>query len=414
MKNQNIFWQVAAMALSGLITCCGGSNESQTLEAWDLRNNPFGFDARVVSSLSDLPLAGKIKVLSWSDTYWPSMRGGVAARWRNWIEDNFTYQPPSREQILSMSVAEKANLSPAEKYDAFLGRFDYPLVQSERSRTSPDRPAWEGLCHGWSVASLNFAEPKPVLLKSPNGLEIPFGSSDIKGLLTLMQGNFNYSPSKILGGRCNLSVLDDPSVVERAECRDLNAGAFHIILANFVGIAKKGFILDITWDQQVWNHPVTGYSSKIGESVPLSANSAPGAVRAVTVETTILYTIENVALWQATNGTPNRAESKKIYSYKLELNSLGQIVGGEWLTSDHPDFLWMQGTPAFKDYFAPLQYIYRQSLVADPYPDPNPVDTAKLAADFGAELASLLGVIPGAEPGLSSGGPLVPIPPLVP
>ena len=192
MKNQNIFWQVAAMALSGLITGCGGSHESQTLEAWDLRNNPFGFDARVVSSLSNLPLEGKIKVLSWSDTYWPSMRGGVAARWRNWTEDNFKYQPPSREQFLSMSIAEKANLSPAEKYDAFLGRFDYPLVQAERSRTSPDRPGWEGLCHGWSVASLNFAEPKPVLLKSPNGLEIPFGSSDIKGLLTLMQGNFNY------------------------------------------------------------------------------------------------------------------------------------------------------------------------------------------------------------------------------
>ena len=203
-------------------------------------------------------------------------------------------------------------------------------------------------------------------------------------------------------------------MAERAECRDLNAGAFHVILANFVGIARKGFILDITWDQQVWNHPVTGYSSKIGDSAPLPANAALGAVRAVTVETTIFYTIENVPFWQATNGTPNRTESQKLYKYKLELNSFGQIVGGEWLASDHPDFLWMQGAPAFKDYFAPLESIYRQSLLADPYPDPNPTDNAKVVANIGAELAAIPEVSSGPESGLSGGGPLVPIPPLVP
>ncbi|NBX17181.1 MAG: hypothetical protein EBR09_07440, partial [Proteobacteria bacterium] len=65
-----------------------------------------------------------------------------------------------------------------------MGRFDFPTVQSERRRTSPAAAAWEGLCHGWAPASLEFNEPEPVTVTGENNIKIPFGSSDIKALLS--------------------------------------------------------------------------------------------------------------------------------------------------------------------------------------------------------------------------------------
>lgn len=30
----------------------------------------------------------------------------------------------------------------------------------------------------------------------------------------------------------------------------------------------------------------------------------------------------------------------QIYNYDLELNQDGKIIGGEWHTDNHPDFIW--------------------------------------------------------------------------
>ncbi len=47
-----------------------------------------------------------------------------------------------------MSLDDLKILSPAEKYDIYVGRYDYPTVQSEWKRTNPEDAHWEGLCHG--------------------------------------------------------------------------------------------------------------------------------------------------------------------------------------------------------------------------------------------------------------------------
>ena len=52
----------------------------------------------------------------------------------------------------------------------------------------PTTPAWQVYCHGWTAASIAFEEPAPILVTNPDGLRIPFGSSDIKALLTYLQG----------------------------------------------------------------------------------------------------------------------------------------------------------------------------------------------------------------------------------
>jgi hypothetical protein len=277
-----------------------------------------------------------------------------------------------------MTLAQRSALSPAEKYDMYMGRYDFPLLKSERKRTSPTRPGWEGLCHGWAVASMHFKEPKPVLVKSLDGIEIPFGSSDIKGLLSLVQGNFNRAQSRLVGARCNISLDEYPQDASRPECRDLNAGTFHVILANLVGIHKKGFVIDITRDLQVWNQPVTAFQSKILEEVPLSARASRAAIKSLRIETEMSYQGESfLANWEPITGSAKSVNVTKLYEYTLELDGEGRIVGGEWISDNRPDFLWVQGMPSFSDYFNGLASIYRESLKGPAFSDPAAAQAAQ-------------------------------------
>jgi hypothetical protein len=145
-----------------------------------------------------------------------------------------------------------------------------------------------------------------------------------------------------------------------------------VLLANFVGIHKKGFVLDITRDLQVWNQPVTSFESKMLGEVALAPTAARSAVRSIRMETTMGYQGESfLANWEAIGGTPQSVNIIKLYQYDLELDAQGRIVGGEWIGADRPDFLWIQGMPAFTDYFAGLAGIYRDSVDGgEPLSDP--------------------------------------------
>ncbi|MEY2987498.1 MAG: hypothetical protein RJB13_1019, partial [Pseudomonadota bacterium] len=128
-------------------------------EAWDEYNNPALLDSGAVFKFSDLPLSGTSLKIPWSDIYWPSHLGGIALRWTSGLQAPFSATSPTEEQVNAMSVDELNALSPAEKYDIFMGRFDYPTVQAELIRTHPSMPTWYGLCHGWAAASVNYSEP---------------------------------------------------------------------------------------------------------------------------------------------------------------------------------------------------------------------------------------------------------------
>jgi hypothetical protein len=133
------------------------------------------------------------------------------------------------------------------------------------------------------------------------------------------------------------------------ECRDLNAGSFHTVLARFLskGAEKQGtkphsFVLDVTRDEQVWNHAIYSYESKVGEPTKLEITGddgkvskdpykfwrAPGTVEIVDVFTHMLYSIENGPY--VNPSVDSDMLSSKQYHYTLELNSSGEVIGGEW------------------------------------------------------------------------------------
>ena len=150
----------------------------------------------------------------------------------------------------------------------------------------------------------------------------------------------------MLGARCNEDLATNPSSASRPECRDVNAGAFHLVLANLLGLNHEGFVADVTRDAEVWNQPVSGFTSrKISTREGKSLGAAPTTVREVTFETTMFYGREIQPRWQASGA--NMAQ--KVYSYRVEIDISGAIVGGEWLSDNRPDFLWSMTKPELLD-----------------------------------------------------------------
>lgn len=375
--------RVLSWFLLGILlgSCDSGSKvtRDKVQEAWDDYNNPALLDSGAVVVFSELPNSGLVSKLPWADIYWPSHLGGIALRWKNGFETPFSAKRPTEEQVASMSESELAALSPAEKYDIFMGRFDFPTVQSELLRTHPAMPTWYGLCHGWASATLNFEEPGAITLKGSSGVKIPFASGDVKALLAYAQGVVYMPEVRALGQRCEADLTTQPHLRNTAACRDTNAGSFHLILANYVGRSGQKVIADFTRGAEVWNFPIYGFTSRELVRRGPSPGSSPQAVSEVVVETEVEFIVElDTPNFEPLFDSRAVAAKKVIYQYAVELDALGRVVGGSWLSDERPDFLWIQERADFRGYYGGIESIYENSLRGvgfDPLPILTPTPT---------------------------------------
>jgi hypothetical protein len=336
-----------------------GSSLPQYADSWNGNNNPSNLKESFVRQFGMLPSSGKLddQEIPWSDTYWPSRLGSIAYRWNAEKKVGWKYASPTREQVMKMSRSELAQLSPAEKYDIYRGRFDYPTKAKAQANASPRAKDWAGICHGWSPASTHHREPQPVDRTNPDGVVIPFGSSDVKGLLSFFYAFYAESEKHQLGARCFTNALSFVS-----GCKDVNAGAFHIVLANMIGIRKQGFVADVDRLKEVWNNPVYQFTSRVVQTAGPSRKSAPGTVKQVLVETDMTYTDElEDPLWNPVVGTDQFMKVTKNYKYWLELGSSDEILGGEWETYDRPDFLWTSTRAEWTGEWSQLSEIYQSA-----------------------------------------------------
>lgn len=369
---------------------CSGESDSKLKETWNIQNHPAQLltgERTYEAKFTELPLSGELSETPWSGDYWPTYKGGISYRW---MSDEFAYN------IGDTNGVSMDDLSPAEKFDLLVGDYTFGLTKSERFRTRVMKtvssseqydpnfeiPEWEGLCHGWAPATLNFKEPNPVSITSKDGIKINFASSDIKALLTYYQQSYEAGARKnyILGERCNqnFALLDEKlkdgsisnkqyqSQLLRSQCRDTNAGAFHLVLANQIAIRDEGFLFDKTRDSEVWNQAVYSYHSGVKRvitdlnSLKVETQLAPSTVKVVEIATIVFYTSEIEPHWQ---GEQDRSLSEEsvYYRYFLELDANDQIVGGSWISSERPDFLWKQSKPSFNGKFKALEEVYLRS-----------------------------------------------------
>jgi hypothetical protein len=417
-------------------------------DSWNGNNQPsnmgeynYSFDA--------LPRSGMVEEahMPWSDNYWESDWGGISFRWNAVREQQrdpegnesldkyaqFSYTPPSLTQVRSMSKEELKKLSPAEKYDLLMGRYDYPTVHSERERTGPGYDDWQGICHGWVPAALNHPEPMATEATNTDGVVVPFGSSDIKALLSYYYGvpsyefargmrtvsrtgntlqffdqfdiseigkwlsvasgasvfNSNWykvsidslkdtadcssaasineygSAEKCVSALSIRATVDNLNLVGQIGIRpsrggrgigDPNAGAFHVVMANQLGLMKRGFVGNINKkirNGEIWNQPIVGYDSQI------TRDHRNGRRGSVDVTTKLYYVNEIAQQWEPVVGTPKQRIATFTFSYSLELDAYGNITGGEWDSrAVHPSFLWKHDKLEIRGYMSKLNEIY--------------------------------------------------------
>jgi hypothetical protein len=231
--------------------------------------------------------------------------------------------------------------------------------KKNHTRPTTDKDAgWSGHCNGWAASAQRHAEPKNAVTK--NGVR--FEPNDIKALLAEVYMN---AKSVFLGGtRCgtdaspcletNPDTRPDPTKLDNYQ--DVNPGAFHVLLGNWIGKKKHTVVFDEKNDREVWNYPVHGYSFRstpirtAAEAVALVARDDgrgyrfnPEATKFLLIDTTITYA--NALGGEAAAGVfPNRTPATISYQYVLELNASDEILGGEWTKTsqkNHPDFMWV-------------------------------------------------------------------------
>ena len=310
------------------------ASDKSEKSVWDSANHPkIILKKNYLSKFTSLPLSGTVKDIPWSDGYWPRYRGGITQRWQSGVS-GYKYETLKKSDVKNLTQEQIKALSPAEKFDLLKADYKFPLTQKVKRTNSPTDPTWQGICHGWSQAAIHHPKAKPITLKNRHGLSIPFGASDVHALYSYYYGKVKIGGTKMMGSRCGTDSTTPA-------CKDVNAGAFHVVLGNLIGLQQKSFVLDVTQTAEVWNQPAHSYSSTVMEEREPTAQAAVGTVKEVKVKTRFKYVLEAGSSW---TGSMGPSVTYRDYIYWLELNDVGEIIGGSW-EGKHPDFLWV-GTKA--------------------------------------------------------------------
>lgn len=336
-------------------------------------------------------LQAELKNEPWSDNYWPIYKGILGARY---IDPNFYFGSDfkgyfdyvTKEDVSFFTIFQIGSnpseqgrlddLSPSEKYDLLIGNF--PKNSKDRGvltktmwdqglsyyKTTGKVETWMGICHGWAPAAYMMPKPsKKFTAKLNNGASVVFYPSDIKSFGSYIWSS-TETPTSFLGGRCNYKESElekDPisGAIMNEKCFDVNPKNWHLSIVNQIGIAKRSFVIDATYDYEVWNQPIHSYSykyfnpktSKYTDSIeeakvklgawdPFRNLRTQGAEYLIGIVMTVKYMVEN---------NPDHQENQSnsyytvTYLYDLELKSNSdenEILGGEWYSNKHPDFIW--------------------------------------------------------------------------
>jgi hypothetical protein len=312
--------------------------------------------------------AATLDRIPWSSSYWPIAKGVIANRYADpgnpkstdWAANLGYYMA-----VPSGSLGNSGRLSPAEKYDYLVGDHSYTLTRSMWQKVrnyAADNgviPRWTGICHGWSPASLVYDEPvRSVTIPAYGGGSIKLYPMDIKAMASQLwaeEVDVNF-----IGGKCKKSnpTRDSIGRVSSPECQDTNPGTWHMAVTNLVGVQNRGFIMDATFDMEVWNHPVYSYdyiyfNPQTLEPTPFWKQAlvpvgrytidkfknyrAPGARYVIGVAMNVKYVVE---VNPTTTERSQKLAKMVRYVYDLELDEGFNIIGGEWYTNMHPDWLW--------------------------------------------------------------------------
>jgi hypothetical protein len=363
-------------------------------DAWDKMNNPVKMHKDLVFRLSDLPLEGEADSIPWPGSYWPTLHDSINYRW-----DGSDSLSPTEKYAIAFDAPEAVDeVSKLFGIDAHAHRQSCAshedCANSEEfcgKRMGEDTgrciPGWWGICHAWSPAAIR--EPEPVNAVTRNG--VTFKVNDIKALMTLV---YNWINVKHVSLRCEshegtsmaVDAYGNPTG-EDIGCKDTNAGTFHVITTNFLGLMGKSFVEDRTFDLEVWNQPVARYRTKHFQPVSVEEAHLMLQVPDDLMDTeSYLFNGNAAALYhvrmeldyvsESTSSTDGNLASNvenyihtDSYDYVLEIDADGLVIGGEWVgasKTNHPDFLWTPtGMKNLPHFTPPIAYYQVKSLLIE-------------------------------------------------
>jgi hypothetical protein len=355
--------------------------------------------------LDRLPLQGKVTTDLWSDDYWKTRWGGVSYRYSKAVEYGSyseaieAYLQPERWlRLVSRRPTPVVNRrlarwSPAEKYDLSLFDTEFTLTNQQKALgldfldDEGDVEEWMGICHGWSAAAIMVPRPKrTVETTGPRGTKVTWYPNDIKAMASLLWAE-GESTQNFVGSKCHGTkppVMKNGSLRDES-CFDTNPATFHLALGNMLGRNGLSFVMDSTFDYEVWNQPLHSYTfeyfhplrpdlrSRSWRDVAVPYDGAfrkadrfqspltrgekrPGGRRddsrirfIVGVKTTVFYLAEAEPPDHSDTAFRDFMD-EATYTYDLELseaNGTLAATGGEWHDNAHPDFLWVPRRGAF-------------------------------------------------------------------
>ena len=255
-------------------------------DQWGKQDDPSLFSADLEYRAAELPREGAAANTPWAGNYWPTYQDNINYRW-----DGAESASPAAKFGEAFAVADledavskqygidayasRTECSDDEACDSKIGERCSKRLGEEKGRCIP---TWWGICHAWAPVAI--MEPEPVHPVTRNG--VTFKVNDIKALLTLA---WDQTKSKFLSLRCNEDDSADGITYDEygnptgsdIECKDTNAGTFHVVVANYLGLKGESFVEDRTFDDEVWNQPVAAYRvSKFDEVTAAQANELAG------------------------------------------------------------------------------------------------------------------------------------------
>jgi hypothetical protein len=330
-----------------------------------------------IKSLDQLKLtSSELKIIPWADSYWPAMKGLIGIRYSDpsfpnskRFEDNFNYitSRPASSIVASANPIAIDQLSPAEKYDLLVGDSNWTLTQFSwaRGKNYLNRgynvPSWVGICHGWAgAAHMTVAvSHKPIIVSSVNHISITFYPSDIKALQSMLWA-FASPPARFVGTKCSISRPAKNAIgrIIEPSCINNNPATFHLVLTNQLGLNQRSFVMDATYDAEIWNFPMLKYSyryfnpqtfepqTNVDQAiVPIAkfVNDKFKEFRSADARYIVGIVMDDTYIIEINpNHGPQKVSPRKTirHFYDLELNAKYEIIGGEWYANAHPDFIW--------------------------------------------------------------------------
>lgn len=368
----------------GSEVCLDGLEGKAQIEANDRASSMVENGTALISNLAEMDAKNlhqkKVSKQPWSDDYWPIYAGILGKRYAD-LERGYTSDWKEAKNYVELKPVSNYLennltdlLSPSEKYDLLVGDNEGTLTKKmweegeEYYLKNGSVETWMGICHGWAPASYMLDRPtqKIAVMSVDQKTVVNFYPSDIKALGSLLWANAQ-TPSKFIGSRCNdknPAVDESSGRITDIKCFDTNPGTWHQTIVNQIGVSDHSFIMDATFDYQVWNQPIISYNYKYFnvKTAETFTTWAEAKVKVkdyeedkfkkyrntkskyfVGVEMSVVYLRETTPNHTEINSEENDATNEVIYRYDLEVDANGNIIGGEWYANGHPDFMW---TPA--------------------------------------------------------------------